>query len=107
MKKILRSSRRMRAGGSLSCLATLFLLCGSFFLLPLTADDYVECTDPFPDELLDIFGLIERPVNNLVIAFPYAMCVFLESENHPNSGSLLPISHAITSRIILSTVIRV
>ena len=86
---------------------TLFLLCGLSSLLPLTANDYLECTDPFPDELLDIFGLIERPVNDLVIAFLYTICVFLKSKSHRNSGSLFPVNPAITSRIILSTVIRI
>jgi len=52
-------------GGRRSCLVTLFLLCSLFTLLPFTADDYADCTDPFPDELLDILGLIERPVNGI------------------------------------------
>ena len=90
-----------------SCFVTLFLLCGLFSFLPLSADDYLECTDPFPDELLDIFAMIERPVNDLVIGFLYAICIFLKSKSHRNPGSLFPINPAITSRIILSTVIRI
>ncbi len=52
MKKLLRSSRRAGKRDRRSRLVTLFLLCSSLFLLSVTADDYVECTDPIPDEFL-------------------------------------------------------
>ena len=78
MKKILRSSRRVRRGERCSYPVVVFLLCTLFSLLPLTADDYVECTDPIPDEPMDIPGLMEKPVNNVDIRFLSAISLSLE-----------------------------
>jgi len=88
----------------------LFLLCTLFSLLPLTADDYVECTDPIPDEPMDIPGLMEKPVNNVDIRFLSAIFLFLEfnqGTNHPNPSNQLQIDLAITSKHHSSTVIRI
>jgi hypothetical protein len=74
VEKILRSSRHVRMRGRPSCLVTLFLLCSSCFFLSVTADDYVECTDPLPDEVLDILGLVEIPVKDLVVLFLFIIC---------------------------------
>jgi hypothetical protein len=110
VKKILRSSRRLRVGGRRSRLLTLFLLCSSLFLLSVTADDYVECSDPLPDEPMDIPGLMENPVNNVDIRFRYAIFLFLEFNQlsiHPNPSNQLSIDLAMTSKFLPSTVIRI
>lgn len=39
----------------------LFLLCFVYSILSFTAPLYVECQDIFPDEWLDIFGMLSTP----------------------------------------------
>jgi len=110
VKRIFRSFRRLRAGGRRSRLVTLFLLCSSCFLLSLTADDYVECSDPLPDEPMDIPGLMENPVTDVDIRFLNAIFLFLEfnqPSSHPNQLNHLIINRAITSKVLQSTVIRI
>ena len=94
-------------GGRRSRLVTLLLLCSSCFLLCLTADDYVECTDPLPDEVLDILGLIRIPVKDPVILFLFLFLVIKPGFTHPGSAHRLPIDPAVTSKIIPATVIRI
>ena len=107
MKRILRSSRRVRIGDHRSPFLTLFLLCSSFFLLSLTADGYVECVDVFPDEVLDIFGLIQIPVKDPVIPFLLIFLVINPGSIHHNHTNLLSIDLSITSNILACTVIRI
>jgi hypothetical protein len=92
-------------GGRRSCLVTLFLLCSLFSLLPFTADDYVDCTDPFPDELLDILGLIERPVNGIPI--PHVSLEFIPKLTYTNPATLLHINATISLNILPATIIRI
>lgn len=109
VKKILRPPRRLRMGDHQPCFTALLLLCTLFSLLPLTADDYLECTDLTPDEFLDIPALIQRPAENLVILFLYVSCMLPLSGvdlSHPNPMNLIP-GLPITSKIISSTVIRI
>ena len=94
-------------GGRRSRLVTLLLLCSSCFLLSVTADGYVECTDPLPDEVLDILGLIEIPVKDLIISFLFIFLVINPGLTHPNSAHLSPLDLPVTSKIIPSTVIRI
>ena len=95
VKRILRSSgssRRVRRGGRRSRFVTPFLLCASFFLLFSTPDDYVKCTDPFPNELLDFLGLMEIPKKGLFLcshAMRYAPCAMLFSEKDGKPSSFL------------------
>ena len=94
-------------GGRRSCLVTLLLLCSSFFLLSVTADDYVDCTYPFPDEFLDILGLMEIPLEdfiNQILPILFGINPGLKQHNHSNQ---LEIEFTTTSKIILSTVIRI
>ena len=94
-------------GGHRPHFVTPFLLCASFFLLFFTTDDYVECTDLFPDEVLDCLGLMEIPLEDLAVPFLYVLLGGNQSVNHPNQLNLFEISLTITSRVILSTVIRI
>ena len=105
MKRTLRSSRRVRRGERCSFPMVLSLLCTLFSVLPLTADDYVECTNPFPDELLDIFGLMERPVNRIPI--PHVSSESIPRLNHPNPSNFLKVNVTIPSNILPPTVIRI
>jgi hypothetical protein len=93
--------------GRPSCLVTLFLLFSSCFLLSVTADDYVECNDPFPDAVLDLLGLVQIPVKDPVILFLLTFLVTDPGVPHPNSAHPLPVGLTITSKIIPSTVIRI
>ncbi len=109
MKKILRSSRHVGMRGRPSCLVTLFLLCSSCLLLSVTANDFVECTDPLPDEVLDILGLIQIQLKDLVILFVFIFLVIKPdlTHIHPTSDHPLPVDLTITSKIIPCTVIRI
>ena len=92
-------------GGRRSCLVTLFLLCSLFTLLPFTADDYVECTDPVPDELLEMFGVIERPVNGIPI--PHVSLESIPKLTYTNPATLLHINAEISLNILPATIIRI
>jgi len=94
-------------GGHHPRLVTPFLLCASFFLLFFTADDYVECTDLFPNEALDCLGLMEIPLEDLAVPFLYVLLGGNASVKHPNQLNLFEIGPTITSRVILLTVIRI
>jgi len=107
VKKMVRSSPHVKTGGHPSSRVSLFLLLGLFSLLPLTADDYVECADLFPDEFPEMVGLFEIPVRNLVIPFILPFLRFNPGLKNPNHPNLLEIYLIITSRIIRSTVIRI
>ncbi len=93
--------------GRPSCLVTLFLLCSSCFLLSVTVDDYVECTDPLPDEVLDVLGLVEIPVKDPVVLFLFVFLVVNPGLTRPISARPLPVDLTITSKIIPCTVIRI
>ncbi len=67
----------------------------------------MECTDPGPDELLDIFGLVRIPVKDLIVSFIFIVLVINPGPTYPNSVRPLPINTTNTSEIILSTVIRI
>jgi hypothetical protein len=94
-------------GGRRSHLVTLFSLSSSLFLLSVTADAYVECTDSFPDAVLDLLGLVQIPVKDPGIPSLFIFLVInlgLIHNNHPN---LLLIYSVNTSTILSSTVIRI
>ena len=107
MRKILRLSRRVRTGSGRSRLVTLFLLCSSCFLLSFNADDYAECTDPLPDEVLDVLGLIRIPEKDPVLPFIFILLLINPALFQNNSMNLLAIDLAITTIILASTVIRI
>jgi hypothetical protein len=83
------------------------LLFSSCFLLSVTADDYVECNDPFPDAVLDLLGLVQIPVKDPVILFLFIFLVISPGLTYPASAHPLPLDLAVTSKLIPSTVIRI
>ena len=70
----------------------------------------MECSDPLPDEPMDIPGLMENPVTDVDMRFLNAIFLFLEfnqPSSHPNQLNHLIINRAITSKVLQSTVIRI
>jgi len=51
----------------------------------------VECTDPLPDEFLDMLGLFEIPIKNLVIPFILSFIRFDSGLENPKQTNPLEI----------------
>ena len=67
----------------------------------------MECTDPFPDAVLDLLGLVQIPVKDPVILSLFFFLLINPGLIHNNYSNLLSFNLAITPSILASTVIRI